>query len=454
MAVYYVSNTGNDGWAGTILQPWETLTHAFGTIIAGDTLYVRGGTYTEIGIHTWHDGPINILAYPGEAPIWTGGVAFNLWHLHEGEYWSIENMILEGRIILGHDAIQTAEYITFRGCTHRDSELLAIRCYYARHVLVDDCYFVNIRSNQAGVGCNAVAVPEWGDDITIQNCIFEDIGTDGIHLGSAGEDIYEVNILDNVFFISGTRNGVWGGTGENASDVKGVFGPITIRGNTVYGFRPTVPGQDATGGHGEGIVLHARGGIGDPVANDVLVEKNLVYDCRYGLWMSEGSDDLTVRNNIFRDPYEGDGDGTGIWVHGTTNTDIFHNTFHNNTYHMQSGGGEITDGAIKNNIFYDGGFNGFPDPGGNSTWEAGYNLFSQIDGGIPTILQGAFDVEADDPELDSDLRPEAGSPAIDMGDDLGVTDDYDGNARDDLFPDVGAFEYRAQGTGVWIVRPI
>lgn len=46
MATYYVATDGNDGNAGTIGSPWATWQKGFSTISAGDTLYIRGGTYS------------------------------------------------------------------------------------------------------------------------------------------------------------------------------------------------------------------------------------------------------------------------------------------------------------------------------------------------------------------------------------------------------------------------
>jgi parallel beta-helix repeat protein len=41
----YVATTGNDRNAGTIAAPWLTLQHAVSQLHAGQTLYIRGGTY-------------------------------------------------------------------------------------------------------------------------------------------------------------------------------------------------------------------------------------------------------------------------------------------------------------------------------------------------------------------------------------------------------------------------
>lgn len=87
---YYVSTTGSDAAAGSIGAPWATWQKGFNTIIAGDILYIRGGTYTPasatvvdglnhaVGINN-HDGTlgnlITVLAYPGETPILNASLA-------------------------------------------------------------------------------------------------------------------------------------------------------------------------------------------------------------------------------------------------------------------------------------------------------------------------------------------------------------------------------------------
>jgi hypothetical protein len=47
-AVYYVAgDTGSDSNAGSITAPWKTIQKAANTVVAGDTVNVKGGvTYT------------------------------------------------------------------------------------------------------------------------------------------------------------------------------------------------------------------------------------------------------------------------------------------------------------------------------------------------------------------------------------------------------------------------
>jgi hypothetical protein len=73
---YYLSPTGSDVSYGSIGLPWFTLNKAWTIVSAGDTVYMRGGTYRyeQTGSSlTGKDGTagnmINIWAYPGEHPI-------------------------------------------------------------------------------------------------------------------------------------------------------------------------------------------------------------------------------------------------------------------------------------------------------------------------------------------------------------------------------------------------
>jgi|CXWL01.1.fsa_nt_gi hypothetical protein len=72
-ATYYVATTGNDANAGTSTVPWRTVAKAVSTMVAGDTTYVRGGTYNEGVIYFKRSGTqaaqIKLLNYPGESPV-------------------------------------------------------------------------------------------------------------------------------------------------------------------------------------------------------------------------------------------------------------------------------------------------------------------------------------------------------------------------------------------------
>ncbi|MGC4070861.1 MAG: right-handed parallel beta-helix repeat-containing protein [Polyangiaceae bacterium] len=80
-AEYYVATTGSDSNAGTLDKPFATLQKAANIVAAGDTVWIRGGTYGIVtpatggaGISITKSGTsdknrIKFWAYPGEVPI-------------------------------------------------------------------------------------------------------------------------------------------------------------------------------------------------------------------------------------------------------------------------------------------------------------------------------------------------------------------------------------------------
>lgn len=72
-ATYYVATNGNNSNPGTSSQPWRTVAHAVSKMVAGDTTYVRGGTYREGLIRFTRSGtssaPIKLLNEPGQFPV-------------------------------------------------------------------------------------------------------------------------------------------------------------------------------------------------------------------------------------------------------------------------------------------------------------------------------------------------------------------------------------------------
>ncbi|MEY4490166.1 MAG: hypothetical protein RIQ79_2674, partial [Verrucomicrobiota bacterium] len=73
-ANYYVSPSGDDLNPGTFLAPFATIKKATDLVVAGQLIYIRGGTYLSVDkISLTRTGtaasPIRIRAYPGEHPV-------------------------------------------------------------------------------------------------------------------------------------------------------------------------------------------------------------------------------------------------------------------------------------------------------------------------------------------------------------------------------------------------
>ncbi|MCK5174899.1 MAG: DUF5123 domain-containing protein, partial [Planctomycetes bacterium] len=88
---YYVATAGSDSDPGTFAAPFATIQRAADMVSAGDTVYIRGGSYHEAvvmtGLHGTDADPIVFISYPGEEVTIDGteaiaDIAVGGWSLH------------------------------------------------------------------------------------------------------------------------------------------------------------------------------------------------------------------------------------------------------------------------------------------------------------------------------------------------------------------------------------
>jgi parallel beta-helix repeat protein len=184
---YYVATNGNDVNLGTLTQPFRTIQKGANTLVAGDTLYIRGGIYAEhitINVSGSSEKRITISPYPGEAAIIDGT------SLNEGSWAFIVD--IEGSFI----TIQNLEltYPTGHGIRlDRGS---------------DYCILDNL--NIHDVYSNGILV--WGDHNTIIN-----------------------NSVSKVMLLNSPNTGSWGGAlaiGDTSHDYYGMYS--TVKNNKVF----------------------------------------------------------------------------------------------------------------------------------------------------------------------------------------------------------------------------
>ena len=76
-ATYYVATNGSDSWSGSLAQPFASIAKAQQAASSGDTVYIRGGTYTNFTVAATDatyqyalnltKSNIDYLGYPGDA---------------------------------------------------------------------------------------------------------------------------------------------------------------------------------------------------------------------------------------------------------------------------------------------------------------------------------------------------------------------------------------------------
>ncbi len=108
------SNGLSEGNQGEDVGPWKTLPYARAQMQAGDVLYVRAGTYTDIDDDTWDtmfhaldmDGtetqPYAVIGYPGETAILDAAVPVEVRRVFMiGDNWVIAKLHMENGTTVG-----------------------------------------------------------------------------------------------------------------------------------------------------------------------------------------------------------------------------------------------------------------------------------------------------------------------------------------------------------------
>ncbi len=123
---HYVAKTGNDSGPGTKIQPWLTIQKSANTMVAGDNVYIKQGTYNEqiIPQNSGTAGKyITFSAYPGDAATIDGNTVTlpsyetGLFHVEDRNYIKISGLrIINAGPNLNNAGIyvDNASYITIK----------------------------------------------------------------------------------------------------------------------------------------------------------------------------------------------------------------------------------------------------------------------------------------------------------------------------------------------------
>lgn len=358
--VYYVATGGDDGNAGSMDKPLRTIGKALGLVSPGDSVIVRGGTFSEkvVIARTGAQGKyITLKAYPGEIPVIDGtGLPVN----------GTEGLItVKGVKFVVVQGFTTCNFVS----TNQANDPKGI-------LVVDGCDFIEIRNNTVyninyehtplDGGCNAILVKGNTTDATTN--IVVDGNTIHDCKTGYGENL-TVNgyvdgfIVSNNTVYNGQNIGIDAAGGYAANSVPSLNYARNgiISGNTLYNIESS---RGPLGGHGAiGIYLDG--------SRNIKVERNRVYSADRGIGVvSETTgfptDSAVVRNNFVYNCW-----CAGIYMGGylnyttggTTNSYVVNNTLFNNDRVAGAFGeieGEIsireqcTGNTIVNNIIYAG----------------------------------------------------------------------------------------------------
>ena len=412
-SAYFVSPSGNDNNPGTIEKPWRTIGKAVSRVVAGETVYIRGGVYQESVVITrlgTSEKPIKVLAYPGETPVIDGnnytlpgsdwGVLLNV----AGEYITVSG--IEVRYSRGMGVVVTGQHNTIdkvKSHHHQQNGILVTGDY---NVVENSEVWSNCMSNVNGgsrngwaSGLSAARSPE--HVVMRKNVVYGNWG-EGLSVYEANEVILEDNIVHDNWsanvYISDATN-------------------IVVQRNFVYA------SGVMSGGSQVGIMM------GDerysPASANIKVINNIVYGTNRNFYWWQGTQGGGMNNVL-----------------------IAHNTFVNS---VGSAGVIIASGThqgveFRNNLVQQDGTLPVIITYKSSGLVFSNNLWSKVPtsaaSGSGDVIGDAKLAKAGSPYQSEWYVLTSGSPAIDKAISIaGLLDDYFRNSRGNP-PDIGANEYR------------
>jgi parallel beta-helix repeat protein len=468
---YYVAKTDcSDSYPGNLSQPWCTIQKAANMMVAGDTVYIREGTYYEIVQHTATSSnsgtPGNYITYKVYQNENVTIDAQNDWVtfiVYNRDYIKIDGSGTDGDIhlfIKNADRVlqlRAADYcwvthIDASGSPYNDGLKLASDApdtqsggsddnSGSKHCIVE---YSRFHSN----GDYGIKLTGWN---TSYNIIRYNLFYDN---GATGADGYGMQVSGGYYVANQPKyNEIYGN--EFYYNYDSGIHLFESSYNRIWGNKFYNNGRN---GDGRGVSLSTNSNY-----NEIF--RNEIYNNSYYGAESYGSHSNRFYNNVI---YNNTREGIMI-QNGATNNEIYHNTIHGGRnggiYLSASTSGTI----IKDNIIYTNGRQSALNNGGAGTAISDYNLWYDTTTARPiywnsaskTVAEFFADTGNDEHSVqqnplfadvnnyDFHLQPE--SSARDNGTNAGITDDFDENARPQGYEwDMGAYEY-TEPTNEWFI---
>ena len=330
-AVYYVAPDplGDNSNPGTEAEPWETIQKAADTLVAGDTVHIRSGTYREqvVAQNSGSAGNyITYAAYPGDT-VTIDGSGISLPSYETGLF-----------------VVEDVSYIKVSGLrivnAGPNQNNAGIYVDNSHHIIIENNHTYNTVSSGIGI---------WdGSNIIIDGNEVRLACNDGEQedITVSGTDTFQVK-----------NNHVHeGGPGTNGGE------GITIKGGATNGriFRNHV--HDII--HGERTCIYIDA-WGTQATSNIQVYQNTLHNCGAGISLASEDGglvrDISIYNNIVYDNQSngleiGDWGKVGVFVRPVERVIFTNNTVYNNGtagwgagfYNANS---DVQDIVVRNNIF-------------------------------------------------------------------------------------------------------
>ena len=404
---YYVSTTGNNSNSGQESSPFRSIKEGIRNLSAGDTLYVKSGTYTE-SILSWKtlipngtswNNPVTVSAFPGHTVVIQPPSGHAFFWIKDGKakYLIIDGFTIDGqgRALHGFKFSSNSRYIRVQNSEIKNSKYSGV----------------------------IVSICDSCDPSTFPHNTYHEFKNLHVHHNGTNEK-------DHGFYIETSHNLVESSDVHHNSGNGGKFfsarkspNGVTIKtsNHNVARFNKLHDNSQwkPTGWTFGWLLASGR---------DNKAYGNIVYNNNIGLAIGNRATDALLYDNVSYDNRFYGINVYGVWG-GSTGGMVFNNTlYHNGQY-----GIAVRDGAkdtvIRNNISYK-----------NGTKESS-NIWLEPNDSPGTVL--SHNLVKDPQFVDSgskDFRLKASSPAIDKGTKLlEVPIDLHGNSR----PQGSAFDIGA-----------
>jgi len=285
-ATYYVATTGSDTDPGSLTQPWRTIQKAANSVAAGDTVYIRGGTYI---------GRV-ILATSGTP---SARITFR--------NYQTETAILDGAgISLGNtDAlfqIDNRSYITVTGLEIRNSTHTGIRATTGTNLIIENVIVHD--SGEHGIAFYNNSVPS---NSIVRGCRVYNTSQSGILLWNNNGGYY---LIENNEVYNWTGNG-------NYDGIQGIDTPyVVVKNNTVHDGGPiagadyidmggdqTLPSSNAHHIVYDGNTIYRGSGAANSVKLDdrprrSIIRKNTIYGIQLTFYEQPDAQVVVYNNSL------------------------------------------------------------------------------------------------------------------------------------------------------------
>ena len=484
---YYVSPTGSDSNTGTLAAPWKTIQHGVSKLAAGDTLYVRAGTYSEsvsITASGTSSAPITISSYPGETAVLNGGssialkanggigywkvlnltiqstnrytVQIGFWGTAENTYWVIKNNHIYGSLVIkgGYNDIESNDvsgiypdgtnYGSYSGQNSGDAGLMDI----------DGSHNDIFRSNNVHDFLNYDGRGIWTQGYTHDNLIESNTVTNIVNTGGISQSI-DLDGAGSIEWNQTVRGNTVVGNNYVGIQLENVFNSV-LENNVIqntgsagiidinYGSDVGCPAVGTKGNpYGDS---NGNGTCKDEITNNII-RQNLItttgnWGWGYGGIVNWGAEGVKVLSNTL---YSASTSGNAsinyqdsTYYAGEVIQDNIVASGNGPVICSQAGLGVFT--ADDHNLLYNAKSTNIYATGSGCTGSNTLGSYQSAAGkGIGSLQANPVFVSTNDFHLTS------GSPAIDYALNIGLVSDLDGNVRPlGAGFDMGAYEFQAQ----------